>query len=88
MKTMKERIKQENRLEKEYLKAQENKADTKPLQEEKEKVDVEQGKRTIQDAIAHLNGYALVVKARTGYNPIAVDDCIKELKRLIKWINI
>jgi hypothetical protein len=40
--------------------------------------------KTIQNSIAHLNGYALIIKARTGYNPIAVDECIKELNNIIK----
>ena len=39
---------------------------------------------TIQNAISHLSGYALIVKARTGFNPIAVEDCIKELRGLLK----
>ena len=39
--------------------------------------------KTIQDAIAHLNGYALIIKARTGYTPVAVDDCISKLKKIL-----
>ena len=38
----------------------------------------------INDAIAHLNGYASIIEARTGYIPVAVEDCIKELERMIK----
>lgn len=37
----------------------------------------------IKDAIAHLNGYALCMQTMTGYKPVAVYDCIKDLKRLI-----
>jgi hypothetical protein len=36
----------------------------------------------IDHAIAHLNGYALIVKARTGFIPVAVNDCIKDLRGL------
>lgn len=40
--------------------------------------------KAIQDAIAHLNGYATVVQASTGYKPIAVYETIEELRRMIK----
>ena len=36
----------------------------------------------INDAIAHLNGYALMVQNRTGFKPVAVFDTIKELNEL------
>lgn len=39
--------------------------------------------KAIQNAIAHLNGYASIIQARTGYIPVAVDDCIKELNLII-----
>ncbi len=39
-----------------------------------------QDKKTIESAIAHLNGYASIIQSRTNYIPVAVDDCIKELK--------
>jgi len=48
-----------------------------------DKMNTEQ-RKTIENAIAHLNGYALIIKARTGYNPVAVDECIKELGELVK----
>lgn len=41
-------------------------------------------KRIIKNAIAHLRGYALIIKAKTGYSPLAVNKCIRELGILIK----
>lgn len=37
----------------------------------------------IRDAIAHLNGYAVTMRAMTGYKPLAVLDTIKKLEGLI-----
>lgn len=41
-------------------------------------------KEAIKSSIAHLNGYALVMRRATGYRPVAVLDNIKELKSLLK----
>lgn len=40
--------------------------------------------KTLDHAIAHLNGYAVTMKAMTGYNAVAVMETIKELERM-KW---
>lgn len=42
---------------------------------------------TLQDAICHLRGYSLLVRANTGYNPMAVSNCIKKLKAVADIIN-
>ena len=39
-------------------------------------------KRVISNAIAHLNGYALIVEKKTGYIPVAVKDTIKDLRKI------
>jgi hypothetical protein len=43
-------------------------------------------KRTIADAIAHLNGYAVTMKVMTGYHPVAVFETIEELKQILSEI--
>jgi hypothetical protein len=40
--------------------------------------------RAIKDAIAHLNGYVLIVEAQTGFPAIAVKENIKELEEIMK----
>jgi len=37
---------------------------------------------TLDSAIAHLNGYAAIIESRTGFKPVAVDNCIKELRKI------
>lgn len=41
-------------------------------------------KDILEDTISHLKGYALTMKALTSYNPVAVNDIIKELQKMIK----
>ncbi len=43
-------------------------------------------KKIIENAIAHLNGYAVLMKAMMGYNPAAVLQSIENLNE-IKWIH-
>lgn len=43
---------------------------------------------TINNAIAHLNGYKAILETKFNILPLAVDDTIKELKELkTKWKN-
>ena len=39
-------------------------------------------RKTIQNAIAHLQGYAATIKGLTGYEPVAVKICIEDLERV------
>jgi hypothetical protein len=48
------------------------------------KIKTKKDKEAINNSIAHLNGYALVVKSRTGYKPFAVEEAIRGLKRIRK----
>ena len=41
-------------------------------------------KETVNGAIAHLRGYAILVRNKTGYKPVAVNENIKKLKRILK----
>ena len=43
---------------------------------------VKKCQKTISDAIKHLNGYAVMVKSKTGYKPVAVKNTIKKLKKI------
>lgn len=38
--------------------------------------------KIIDDAIIHLNGYAVVIKQSTGYNPVAVFETIAGLESI------
>lgn len=40
--------------------------------------------KTIESAIAHLNGYALIIESKTGYIPVAVNEIIDKLKLMVK----
>ena len=52
-------------------------------EQEKDEEEIKNNK-IIQDAISHLNGYALIIETKTGFVPVAINDTIKELNSMVK----
>lgn len=41
-------------------------------------------KKTLKDTYTHLKGYCYLVEKSTGYNAVALRDCMKDLKKILR----